>query len=98
MNEENIKTESQSIAFIDRIEGKIAVLIFSDETSLDISLKQLPQNSQAGDFLNVTFDALGKAIEFTPNIVEKETTIERVTELQTELQANNDADQMNIKL
>ena len=98
MNEENIKTESQSIAFIDRIEGKIAVLIFSDETSLDIPLKQLPEHSQAGDFLNVTFDALGKAVEFTPNIVEKENTIERVTELQAELQTSNDADQMKITL
>jgi hypothetical protein len=90
--------KTKSIAFIDRIEDQLAVLIFSDETSLDIPLKNLPENSQAGDYLNVTFNALGKAIEFIPNVVEKENTIERVTELQAELQANNDADQMNIKL
>ena len=93
-----ISRKTQSIAFIDRIENHLAVLIFSDETSLDIPLKKLPENSQAGDYLNVTFNALGKAIEFIPNVLEKENTIERVTELQAELQANNDADQMNIKL
>ncbi len=98
MNEENIKPETQAIAFIDRIEGKIAVLIFSDETVLEVPLKQLLENSQAGDFLNVTFNALGKAVEFTPNIVEKENTLERVTELQTELLENDNADQMKIKL
>ena len=90
--------ETKSVAFIDRIEDKFAVLIFSDETSLDIPLKQLPENSQAGDYLNVTFNALGKAIEFTPNIPEKENTLARVEELQAELQQNNDADQTNIKL
>ena len=90
--------ETKPVAFIDRIEDQLAVLIFSDETSLDIPLKQLPEDSQAGDFLSVTFNALGKAIEFTPNIPEKENTLERVTELQAELQQNNDADQTIIKL
>lgn len=98
MTEETIKTETQSIAFIDRIENKFAVLIFSDETSLDVPLNQLPKNAQAGDFLDVTFDAHGKAITFAPNVQETEITIERVTELQAELQASNDADQMNITL
>ncbi len=94
------KSEQQelALAFIDRIENHLAVLIFSDETSLDIPLKQLPESSQAGDYLNVTFNALGKATEFTQNVVEKENTIERVTELQAELQESNDADQMKIKL
>ena len=94
----NSEQQKLDIAFIDRIENHLAVLMFSDETSLDIPLKQLPENSQAGDFLNVTFNALGKAIEFTPNISEKENVLERVTELQTELQQNNDADQTIIKL
>ncbi len=94
------KAEPQEsfIAFIDRIEDHIAVLIFSDETSLDVPLKQLPKNLQAGDYLNVTFNALGKAIDFMPNIVEKENALERVTELQAELQENSDADQTIIKL
>ena len=94
----NNAPQKLDIAFIDRIEDQLAVLIFSDETSLDIPLKQLPEDSQAGDFLSVTFNALGKAIEFTPNIPEKENTLERVTELQAELQQNNDADQTIIKL
>jgi Protein of unknown function (DUF3006) len=92
-----ISHKTHSVAFIDRIENHLAVLIFSDETSLDVPLKQLPEHSQAGDFLDVTFNALGKAIEFTPNIREKENSIDRVEELQAELQ-QNDAEQMNIKL
>ncbi len=87
-----------ALAFIDRIENHLAVLIFSDETSLDVPLKQLPEHSQAGDFLDVTFNALGKAIEFTPNIRETENSLARVEELQAELQQNNDADQTIIKL
>ena len=94
----NNAPQKLDIAFIDRIEDRIAVLIFSDETSLDIPLKKLPENSQAGDYLNVTFDTLGKAIDFIPNIPEQENVLERVTELQTELQQNNDADQTIIKL
>ena len=90
--------QESPIAFIDRIEDKIAVLIFSDETSLDIPLKQLPENSQAGDYLNVTFNALGKAIEFTPNVAAKEKVTEHIADLQAELQQNSDADQTTFKL
>ena len=94
----NTKPQESSVAFLDRIEDKIAVLIFSDETSLDVPLKKLPENSQAGDYINVTFNALGKAIEFTPNVAAKEKVTEHIADLQAELQQNSDADQTTFKL
>ncbi len=90
---------NQSTAFIDRIEDDLAVLIFSDETSLNVPRKQLPAEVKEGDYLHVTFEAkTGKATAFA--LVDEASTAAEahVAELQVELLADDDAVPMNIKL
>ncbi len=86
-------------AFVDRLEDDIAVLILSDETSLNVPREQLPAEAKEGDCLHVMFDAkTGKAVNFA---LDDETTTaaqKRVTELQSELSADDDAVPMNITL
>jgi hypothetical protein len=44
-------------ATIDRIEGKIAVLLLGDEgTKLNIPISQLPDGCKEGDILNMSFE------------------------------------------
>jgi hypothetical protein len=44
-------------ATIDRVEGKMAVLLLGDEgTKLNIPLSQLPDGCKEGDILNMSFE------------------------------------------
>ncbi len=91
--------DNQSTAFIDRIEEGIAVLIFSDETSLNVPRKQLPAEVKEGDYLHVTFEAqTGQATAFALADEAPVAAQARVAELQSELSADDDAAPMNIQL
>ena len=91
--------DNQSTAFIDRIEEGIAVLIFSDETSLNVPRKQLPAEVKEGDYLHVTFAAkTGQATAFALVDEAPVAAQARVAELQSELSADDDAAPMNIQL
>lgn len=51
-------------ATIDRIEGKIAVLLVGDEsTKLNIPLSLLPEGCKEGDVLNISFERDPEATE-----------------------------------
>lgn len=94
-----IEGKQPSIAFIDRIENGVAVLILSDETTLDVPRKQLPIEAREGDYLQVTFDVkTGKATGFALDHEETANAKTRVAELQDELSADDDAAPTNIKL
>ena len=63
-------------ATIDRIEGKIAVLLLGDESiKLNIPFSQLPDGCKEGDILNMSFerDVVGteQAKERVSNLMEK---------------------------
>ena len=63
-------------ATIDRIEGKIAVLLLGDESiKLNIPISQLPDGCKEGDILNMSFerDVVGteQAKERVSNLMEK---------------------------
>ena len=63
-------------AIIDRVEGKIAVLLLGDEsTKLNIPLFLLPEGCKEGDLLNISFerDVVGteQAKERVSNLMEK---------------------------
>ena len=91
--------EEPTLAFIDRIEGSIAVLILSDETQLNVALNQLPDAVKEGDYLQVTFDSeTGQATDFAPDEETTAAAQTRVVELQTELSPDDDAAPMNIQL
>lgn len=91
--------DTQSTAFIDRIEDDIAVLILHDESTLNVPRKQLPEAAKAGDYLHVTFDAkTGKATVFALDDQTITAVQTRVAELQSELSADDDAAPMNIQL
>ncbi len=91
--------DNQATAFIDRIEDDLAVLIFSDETSLNVPRKQLPAEVKEGDYLHVTFEGkTGKATAFALVDEAPLAAQARVAELQSEVSADDDAAPMNIKL
>ena len=63
-------------ATIDRIEGKIAVLLLGDESiKLNIPISQLPDGCKEGDILNISFErdpeATSQAKERVSNLMEK---------------------------
>lgn len=78
-------------AFIDRIEGELAVIVLSDGSGLqfDLPRKYLPPAARGGDHLliNLHLHRAGR-----------QDALQTVTELQRELTANNDAEQMNFQL
>lgn len=78
-------------AFVDRIEGGVAVIVLSDGSGLhlDLPLKYLPPETSSGAHLliNIQTDPAGQ-----------QATKQSVAELQRELTANNDAQQKNFKL
>lgn len=91
--------ENQSAAFIDRIENGIAVLLLPDETLLNVPREQLPAEAKEGDCLHVMFDAkTGKAVNFALDDEATTAAQKRVTELHSELSADDDAVPMNITL
>ncbi len=93
------ENEEPILAFIDRIEDDIAVLILSDETPLNVPRKQLPADAKEGDYLQVTFDAkTAKATAFVLDDEETTAAQTRVAELQAELSPDDEAAPMNIKL
>ena len=93
------ENEEPILAFIDRIEDDIAVLILSDETPLNVPRKQLPADAKEGDYLQVTFDAkTAKATDFALNDEATAAAQTRVAELQAELSPDDNAAPMNIKL
>jgi hypothetical protein len=64
-------------AVIDRVEGKIAVLLLGDEsTTLNIPLSLLPAGCKEGDVLNISIER---------DVVGTEQTKERVTDLMDRL-------------
>jgi hypothetical protein len=64
-------------ATIDRVEGKIAVLLLGDEgTKLNIPLSQLPDGCKEGDILTISF---------ARDVVGTEQTKERVSGLMEKL-------------
>lgn len=91
--------DNQSTAFIDRIEDDIAVLILSDETSLNVPRKELPAEVKEGDYLHVTFEAkTGKATAFALDDEAATAAQARLAELRAELSSDDDAAPMNIQL
>jgi len=89
---EETSPQSTSLpAFIDRIEGDLAVIVLSDDSGVQFELPQkyLPPNVSGGDHLliNLQLDRMSQ-----------QDALQIVTELQNELTANNDAQQMNFKL
>ena len=63
-------------AVIDRVEGKLAVLLIGDEsTKLNIPLSLLPAGCKEGDVLNISFErdpeATGQAKERVSGLMEK---------------------------
>jgi hypothetical protein len=89
----------QQTAFIDRIEDDIAVLILSDETTLNVPRQQLPVDAKEGDYLQVEFDTkTGKATNFMLDDEATTAAQTRVAEMQSVLSADDDAAPMNIKL
>jgi hypothetical protein len=63
-------------AVIDRVEGKIAVLLLGDEgTKLNIPLSQLPEGCREGDILTISFardpEATSQARERVSGLMEK---------------------------
>lgn len=67
-------------ATIDRVEGKIAVLLLGDEgTKLNIPLSQLPDRCKEGDILNMSFER---------DVVGTEQAKERVSDLMDKLKKN----------
>ena len=68
-------------AIIDRVEGKIAVLLLGDEsTKLNIPLSQLPDGCKEGDILNMSFER---------DVVGTEQAKERVSDLMEKLKKKN---------
>ncbi|MEI6105028.1 MAG: DUF3006 domain-containing protein [Methanothrix sp.] len=68
-------------AIIDRVEGKIAVLLLGDEsTKLNIPLSQLPDGCKEGDILNMSFER---------DVVGTEQTKERISDLMDKLKKKN---------
>lgn len=78
-------------AFVDRIEGDLAVIVLSDGSGVqfELPLKYLPPNVSGGDHLLIN-------LQLHP--ARRQDTLQIVTELQRELTANDDAQQMNFKL
>ncbi|HQR31231.1 MAG TPA: DUF3006 domain-containing protein [Blastocatellia bacterium] len=78
-------------AFIDQIEDGLSVAVIvaseNDGVHFDVPLRYLPPNAKAGDHLIVSFQLDAEA---------KESTLERITELQRELTQNAQPD--NFKL
>lgn len=78
-------------AFIDRIEGELAVIVLSDGSGVQFELprKYLPPNVSGGDHLliNLQLDRMSQ-----------QEALQTVTDLQRELRADNDAQQTNFQL
>lgn len=91
--------ESSLSAYIDRVEGNLAVIVFNDEENepINVPIDQLPPEAQAGGWLTIQTDADGNR-KYLIDRQGTEKTRQRVTELQTQLLQENDQDQLNIKL
>jgi hypothetical protein len=89
--EESLSQSTPLSAFIDRIEGELAVIVLSDGSGVQFELprKYLPPEARGGDHLLINLE---------PHPTGRQAALQTVTELQRELTAGNDAEQINFKL
>lgn len=88
------EAQSQSVplrAFVDRIEGDLAVIVLSDGSGLtfDLPLKVLPPGVGGGDHL---------LINIQRDQMSRQKARQTIAELQRELTTDNDAQQRDFKL
>lgn len=91
-SEKKVRGKSASLrAFVDRIEEQIAVVILSDDDTvqLDLPLRYLPAGIREGDHLTIHF-------ELAPD--DMKAARKRIEDIQQELAANNNPKQKNFKL
>jgi hypothetical protein len=78
-------------AFVDRIESNLAVIVLSDDGSVefDLPIRYLPSGIKAGDHLTISF---------RPDLAAAEATLQNISELKHQLTEDGDPRQTEFKL